>query len=164
MIGNGMSLRRAVREQSKALVRETVRAGLLAGLAMIPFAAIFRARGLRVNEYGRKTLALVISNEGPTAHWVLVFVQHLVISVIAAAPLVWLLTRIRGRPARILLGTLYGALFYALVNAWALPQLFGDPSPLALGFEVVYPSLVIHVVYGLVLGRVTRPRLHDERR
>ena len=46
------------------LGRASVRAGTAAGLAMIPFAAVFRARGLRVNEYGRKTL----SGSGPESN------------------------------------------------------------------------------------------------
>ena len=148
----------SARDRTDSWVRETMRGGLLAGVAMIPFAAIFRARGLRVNEYGRKTLALLITNEGPTAHWLLVFTQHLVISVVVAAPLIWILRAIRGRAARMLVGTLYGSVFYLLVNAQALPWLFGDPSPFELGFDVVYPSLVIHVVYGFVLGCVAWSR------
>ena len=158
MSGFRAPLRDPVRDRTGSWGRETMRAGVLAGLAMIPFAAIFRARGLRVNEYGRKTLALLISHESPTVHWLLVFTQHLVISVVAAAPLIWILQRIQGRAARILLGTLYGSCFYVLVNAQALPSLFGDPSPFELGFEVVYPSLVIHTVYGFVLGCVAWSR------
>lgn len=163
MNGCHESRERPIGRELRALTREAVRAGLLAGLAMIPFAAVLRAQGLRVNEYGRKTLALLVSNEGPMAHGLLVFVQHLFISVLAAAPLIGILVSIRSRAVRVLVGTLYGALFYACVNAWALPRLFGDPLPLELGFEVVYPSLLIHVVYGFVLGYATRSRNAAER-
>lgn len=163
MNGQRPSPRIPIGDRIEALAREATRAGLLAGLAMIPFAAVFRARGLRVNEYGRKTLALFVSGEGPTAHWIFVFVQHLFISVIAAVPLIWLLAAIQGRAARISIGTLYGVFFYAVVNAWALPRLFGDPLPYRLGLEVVYPSLAIHVVYGFVLGCATRTQSDAER-
>jgi len=40
-------------------VRDVLRSGTIGGLAMIPFGAVFHAMGLRVNEYGRKTLALL---------------------------------------------------------------------------------------------------------
>jgi hypothetical protein len=123
---------------------------------MIPFAALFRARGLRINEYGRKTLELLVGEVAPPLHTVLTFVQHLLISWLAAIPLLWLLPRIRSRPSRVLAGAAYGAGFYAVANSWALPLLFGDPTPWELGFETVYPSLAVHLVYGLVIGWAAR--------
>jgi hypothetical protein len=141
-----------------ALLREALRSGTLAGLAMIPFAALFRATGLRINEYGRKTLELVFGELAPPLHGVLTFAQHLLISWCAALPLLLLLERTPARGRRVLVGALYGAAFYAVVNAWALPRYFGDPTPWQLGFETVTPSLAIHLVYGVVIGLVARPR------
>lgn len=146
-------------DRVRALVREALRAGTVAGLAMIPFAAVFRFRGLRVNEYGRKTLELLVVVANPALHFLLTLAQHLVISWIAAVPLIWALSRIEGRRRRVLIGAAYGAAFYAAVNAWALPRYFGDRTPWEMGFETVYPSLVIHLVYGVVLGLVARPGL-----
>jgi uncharacterized membrane protein YagU involved in acid resistance len=123
---------------------------------MIRFAALFRAQGLRINEYGRKTLELVVGEVAPPLHTLLTFVQHMLISVFAALPLLWLLARVEGRGRRVAVGTLYGAVFYAAFNAWALPLYFGDPTPWALGFDTVYPSLAIHLVYGAVIGLVAR--------
>ena len=144
----------------KGLVRAALRAGIPAGLAMIPAAAIFRARGLRVNEYGRKTLDLLVGEVAPALHFGLTFVQHLVISVVAAVPLLVLFDRVApSRRARILLGTVYGAGFYVVMNSLALPLAFGDPTPWALGLETVYPSLTIHLIYGAVLGAVAPERL-----
>jgi hypothetical protein len=139
------------------LIREALRCGTLAGLAMIPFAALFRARGLRINEYGRKTLELVVGPVAEPLHTALSFVQHLGISWVAAIPLLLVLRRIPGRASRVLVGALYGTGFYAVANAWALPRLFGDPTPWELGIETVYPSLVVHLVYGFVIGWVARP-------
>ncbi len=134
----------------------------LAGLAMIPFAAAFRARGLRVNEYGRKTLELLFGEVGPPLDVLLAFAQHLVISWLAAVPLLVFFSRGRAwagdRRARMLLGAAYGAGFYVVLNSFALPVAFGDPTPWALGLETVYPSLTIHVVYGAVLGAMARAR------
>lgn len=146
----------ASREKMIALLRETLRSGTLAGLAMIPFAALFRARGLRVNEYGRKTLELVVGDVSPALHYVLTFAQHLLISCVAAIPLLLVFSRIDGRPTRLLVGALYGAAFYVVVNSFALPLYFGDRTPWELGVETVYPSLAIHVVYGIVLGATVR--------
>lgn len=132
---------------------------------MIPAAAIFRARGLRVNEYGRKTLDLVVGDVAPPLHLVLTFVQHLVISMLAALPLLLLFERFfqadAERRTRILFGAAYGAGFYVVMNSLALPLAFGDPTPWALGFETVYPSLAIHLIYGAVLGWTVRPRAHE---
>lgn len=138
------------------LGREALRIGTIAGLAMIPFAAVFRASGLRVNEYGRKTLELAFGELAAPFHFLLTFVQHLLISWVAALPLLWWIGRIADRPRRIGAGAVYGAGFYAVVNAFALPRLFGDPSPWALGVDTVYPSFVIHVVFGVVIGAFAR--------
>jgi len=139
-----------------ALIGEALRAGTLAGLAMIPFAAAFRASGLRVNEYGRKTLALLVGDVSPPLHTLLTFVQHLAISWLVAVPLLVLLPHGLARRLRLLTGAVYGAAFYVAVNSLALPFAFGDPTPWELGFATVYPSLFIHLVYGIVIGWVAR--------
>ncbi len=140
----------------RALARETLRSGTLAGLAMIPFATLFRAFGLRINEYGRKTLALFVGDVAPPLHYAFSFVQHLFISWFVAVPLLWFLGRIDERRARVMIGAAYGAAFYVVVNSWALPRYFGDPTPWALGVAAVCPSLAIHLVYGVVLGLAVR--------
>lgn len=134
------------------MLREALRTGTLAGLAMIPFAAVFRAVGLRINEYGKKTLELVVGPVAEPLHTVLTFVQHMLISWCVAVLLLLLLARIEDRRVRVAVGAGYGAAFYVVVNSWALPLWFGDPTPWALGFETVYPSLLIHLVYGVVVG------------
>ena len=144
------------RDGRVALVREMLRSGTIAGLAMIPFAALFRALGLRINEYGRKTLELIVGPVASPLHEVLTFAQHLLISWFAAVPLLLILVRISDRSTRMVVGALYGAAFYVVMNSWAMPLYFGDPTPWALGFETVYPSLVIHLVYGVVLGLTAR--------
>ena len=148
-------------ETRRAWIREVLRSGLLAGLAMVPFAAIFRARGLRVNEYGRKTLELLVGPVDEPARTALSFAQHLVISCVVAVPILLLLARVARRRDRIGLGVVYGAVFYVVVNSLLLPFAFGDPTPWRLGFETVYPSLFIHLVYGLVIGWAARPPARD---
>jgi uncharacterized membrane protein YagU involved in acid resistance len=138
------------------VLRETLRTGTIAGLAMIPFAALFRSFGLRVNEYGRKTLALAVGDVAPPLHTVLTFAQHLLISWVAALPLLLALRFVPTRRARVLTGAVYGAGFYVVMNSLALPLAFGDPTPWQLGFETVYPSLFIHLVYGVAIGLVAR--------
>lgn len=140
----------------RMLTREALRTGTAAGLAMIPFAAVFRASGLRINEYGSKTLGLLVGQVEPPLHYLLTFVQHLFISWIVAVPLLLLLHRFSQRRDRVRIGLIYGAGFYVVVNALALPFAFGDPTPWQLGFETVYPSLVVHLVYGFVIGLLAR--------
>lgn len=77
--------------------------------------------------------------------------------MVAAPLLPWLDGRAR-TGARLLSGLAYGAVFYVAVNSLALPIAFGDPTPWSLGFSVVYPSLVIHLVYGLTAAWVAPRR------
>ena len=144
------------RDALRALVREALRAGTAAGLAMVPFAALFRFFDLRVNEYGRKTLQLLVGDVAPLPGFALTLAQHLVISWVAAVPLLLLLAGVSGRGARLSAGAVYGAGFYVAVNSLALPIAFGDPTPWQLGFATVAPSLVVHVVYGLVVAITAR--------
>jgi uncharacterized membrane protein YagU involved in acid resistance len=140
------------------LVREAVRTGTIAGLAMVPFAAVFQRFGLRVNEYGRKTLALAVGDVPAPLHVLLTLIQHLAISWVVAAPLLlWIEGRSRKRD-RLVLGLAYGAIFYVVVNSLALPMAFGDSTPWELGLAFVYPSFVIHLVYGFTVAVVARPR------
>lgn len=138
------------------LARESLRSGTLAGIAMIPFAALFQRHGLRVNEYGRKVLGLLAGDVPPALHYLLTFALHLVISWTVAAPLLWMLARFAGPRARVAVGLLYGAVFYGVVNSLALPIAFGDPTPWQLGFATVYPSLVVHLVFGAVVALTAR--------
>jgi len=123
---------------------------------MIPFAALFRFLGLRINEYGPKTLELVVGPVAPPWQHVLTLGQHLSISWLATLPLLLLLRRSARRGGRLTIGLAYGAAFYVVVNSWGLPLYFGDPTPWALGFETVLPSLVVHLVYGAGVGLVAR--------
>jgi uncharacterized membrane protein YagU involved in acid resistance len=141
-----------------ALIRRTLRTGTVAGIAMIPFGVVFRIFGLRINEYGRKTLTLVVGEVRPPGAIVLTLLQHLVISWIVAVPLLFLLERIAQRRTRVLVGMAYGAAFYAIVNSLALPFAFGDPMPWQLGLDAVYSSLTVHLVYGAVIALTADPR------
>ena len=132
------------------VIREAFRTGTVGGLVMIPFALLFRSLGLRVNEYGRKTIEFVVGEVTPPLDSLLALVQHLAISWVVAVPLLLLL----GRFSR---GLTYGAGFYVAVNSLALPLAFGDPTPWRLGFTVVYPSLVIHLAYGFTVALFARP-------
>lgn len=123
---------------------------------MIPFAAVFRGVGLRINEYGNKTLELVVGDITGPAHYALTFVQHMVISWFAALPLLLCLGLLARKRDRVLAGGVYGAGFYVVVNSLVLPLAFGDSTPWQLGFETVYPSLVVHLVYGIVVALLAR--------
>jgi len=139
------------------LAGEALRAGTAGGLAMIPFAAVFQRMGLRINEYGKKTLALLLGDLTAPVHHVFTFIQHLVISWVVAVPLLLLLNGCPRKRDRLLLGLAYGGAFYIAVNSLALPLAFGDATPWRLGFAVVYPSLVIHLVYGCTVALLARP-------
>ncbi len=141
----------------RAVVREALRSGTIAGVAMIPFAAVFRSFGLRVNEYGPKTLQLLVADAPAPFQSLLILIQHIVISWFAAVPLVVGLSGTSDRPIRVLVGALYGAAFYIVVNSLALPFAFGDATPWSLGLVTVYPSLIVHVVFGVAVALGARP-------
>jgi hypothetical protein len=134
----------------RRLVLESIRAGTIAALAMIPFGLAFRALGLRIGHYGPKFAALFVTDPGPAY----LFLQHILIGWVSALPLVALLGRRSLRSAPIAIGAAYGALYYLVVNALALPLYFGDPLPWQLGVMTVLPSLVIHVVFGIACAWV----------
>jgi uncharacterized membrane protein YagU involved in acid resistance len=87
-------------------------------------------------------------------------VEHLLISVAMALPLVVLVGR-TARRSPLLLGALYGAAVWLVVNSLLLPAAFGRPTPWRLGWSAIWPSLMVHVIYGtvaaMVAGRSSRP-------
>lgn len=125
-------------------------AGTVAALAMMPFGLAFRLAELRVGHYGPKFAALYADKPGP----LLLFCQHLVLGWLSAVPLVAALDPPPGRARARALGVLYGLLYYVLINALVLPLYFGDALPWQLGLAIVLPSLVVHVVFGLVVAEV----------
>lgn len=136
----------------RLILKQSVWAGTVAALAMMPFGAAFRAAGLRVGHYGPKFAGLFVVDPGPA----FLFAQHILLGWISALPLVaWLVLR-PGRHSPVLLGTLYGIGYYMAVNALALPIYFGDRLPWTLGIATVLPSLTVHAVFGAVIGFMCR--------
>lgn len=129
---------------SIALLKESVRSGTIAALAMMPFGFLFKLVGLRVGHYGPKVAGLLFGE--PTQF--VQFIQHLVIGWVSALPLLVILVRFRDLAPAIVIGAVYGVVYYVLVNSLALPLFFGDTTPWLLGLSVIYPSLVIHIVFG----------------
>ncbi len=115
---------------------------------MMPFGAVFRALEMRVGHYGPKFAALYLADPGPVA----LFVQHLVLGWVSAVVLVLLPLHRMSAAVGLAVGLAYGALYYAAVNALALPRYFGDPLPWNLGPAVVLPSLVVHLVFGAAVA------------
>ena len=134
------------------LAREALRSGTLAAVVMMPFGLAFRALGLRVNEYGMKTIAALFGAVSPRAGFALFVVEHFLIAWTAAVPLLLALRLAPEKFPPLLVGAAYGAGFYGVVNSLALPWLFGDPTPWQLGFAVVAPSLTVHLAYGISIA------------
>ena len=131
---------------------QSVVAGTVGAIAMMPAGFIFRALQMRVGHYGPKFAELYLSSPGPAA----LFVQHIVLGWISAVPLALLpLHRMTGLTVS-LVGAAYGALYYVVVNALALPIYFGDSLPWSLGWSVVVPSLSVHVVFGVAVAHTVQ--------
>lgn len=147
---------RAGSRTATALLREVLRSGSIAAVAMIPFGLAFRALGLRVNEYGMAVIGALFGHLPSGARFVLFVIEHFVIAWMAAIPLLLALRVAPRKFPALLLGALYGAGFYVAMNSLALPWIFGDPTPWQLGFDVIYPSLTLHLVYGLSIAVTAR--------
>ena len=135
-----------------ALLIETLRSGTIASLAIMPLGWLFKTIGLRIGHYGPKFAALFIENP---QIWHLL-VQHLLIGWLSTLPLLLILLYIGRTSWWLLAGALYGAMFYVLVNSFALPLYFGDPTPWQLGWPTIYPSLVGHIAFGLSIALTSR--------
>ena len=135
-----------------ALLIETLRSGTIASLAIMPLGWLFKTIGLRIGHYGPKFAALFI--EDPQIWHLLV--QHLLIGWLSTLPLLLILLYIGRTSWWLLAGALYGAVFYVLVNSFALPLYFGDPTPWQLGWATIYPSLVGHIAFGLSIALTSR--------
>lgn len=123
-------------------------AGTVGALAMMPVGFFFRALELRVGHYGPKFASLYIENPGQAV----LFTQHLVLGWISALPLCLIpLQRLSGLTV-VAVGSLYGVIYYVLVNSLGLPLYFGDPLPVELGVSYIIPSLVTHIVFGAAVA------------
>lgn len=119
---------------------------------MIPVGLFFFLLGLRVNEYGIRLIQTFFGELPDAMRFVLFGVEHFLISWTVSVPLLLALAALRDSVPALLLGTIYGFGLYVTVNSLALPWIFGDPTPWHLGLDVVYPSLIVHLVYGAVIA------------
>lgn len=140
----------------EGLARETVRSGTIASIAMIPFGLVFQLLGLRVGHYGKKLLEVFLTNYSEMTFRMLMFIEHFVIGWLSAAPLLVLLVLLKKRLPAWAVGAMYGLGYYVVLNSFALPLFFGDQTPWTLGFSVMYPSLVIHIVFGVSIALTSR--------
>ncbi len=136
----------------RAIAAESVVSGTVAALAMMPAGFVFRALEMRVGHYGPKFAALYMSSPGAVA----LFAQHIVLGWLSAVPLALLRLHEMSLATASVVGAAYGALYYVLVNSLALPIYFGDELPWRLGWATVVPSLVVHLVFGVVAAVVIR--------
>ena len=138
------------------LLKETLRSGVIAALVMMPFGLFFKKMGLRMNEYGPKTIQLIFGDLQPGPQITFGIIEHFLISWMVAVPLLLVLLWTFKRISALLVGSLYGIVFYVIMNSLALPWFFGDPTPWQLGFETIYPSLLVHTIYGLSVALTSR--------
>ena len=142
----------SVNMSQTALLKETIRSGTIAAIVMMPFGFLFKALDLRVGHYGPKLGEFLFGLQPQPWMQGLLLVQHLVIGWLSAIPLLLFWKSTFPRPVSVTDGLLYGALYYLTINAFALPLSFGDAFLWRLGWLYVYPSLVVHLVFGLSIA------------
>lgn len=136
----------------KDLAKESLRSGSIASIAMIPFGILFQFLGLRVGHYGKKLLEVFFTDLAATPFRMLMFAEHFVIGWLSAAPLLVLLVLVKTHVPAWAMGMIYGTAYYVVLNSLLLPWSFGEQTPWALGFSVMYPSLIIHIVFGVSIA------------
>ena len=146
------------------LIRESLRSGTIASLAMIPFGLSFRALDMRVGFYGEKLMLAMFSGLDGPALRVAVMIEHFIIGWLTAWPLLLAMVYLRERIAEPLVGLAYGIGYYVVINAWLLPLAFNDPSPWQLGWQTVVPSLVVHIVFGVSIALTGQKFTRNSRR
>jgi uncharacterized membrane protein YagU involved in acid resistance len=135
---------KAAQPSIKRAAAQTIRAGTVDGLAMIPVGLALRyGFGATVNVYGELVVERI---PGRVVPWAL-FVEHFLISWVLAGPVVWLMSR----PPRVsvtttIMGVAYGAAIWVRINSLALPFAFGRPTPWEIGLPAIWPSLTVHTV------------------
>lgn len=128
------------------LLTRSIVAGTAGGLAMIPYGLVLLlVLDKHVNVYGSLLARLLF---GPPAPWSLALV-HFATSCVLALPLVYLLAWRGNRPAWEL-GAAYGAAIWLAFNSLLLPILFSRSSAWQLGWSAIWPSLSVHLLYGIV--------------
>lgn len=140
----------------KGLVKESIRSGTIASIAMVPFGFLFQLLGLRVGHYGKKLLEAFFADLPEQTFRLLLIVQHFAIGWISAAPLLIALVWVGHRHPGWFVGGIYGAVYYVVLNSLVLPLSFGDRTPWQLGFSVIYPSLIVHIVFGISIGLTSK--------
>jgi hypothetical protein len=130
------------------LLKESILSGTIASIVMMPIGFMFQHFGLRVGHYGPKLAALLFTEPGPF----ILLSQHLLIGWISTLPLLLILLRLHSLSSPVTIGAAYGMAYYVLVNSLALPLYFGDLTPWQTGFNVIYPSLIVHMIFGASIG------------
>lgn len=136
----------------KPWLRETLRSGTIASLVMMLPGFFFQWVGWRVGHYGPKVAAWFMDTPTPP----FLFAQHLVIGWLSTWPLLLWMVHTRAGRRPLWAGAAYGASYYVAINSLALPLVFGDRLPWALGFQTVLPSLLVHIAFGASIGLTAR--------
>lgn len=117
-------------------LRDILAAGAAGGAAMVPLGiALELGAGHDVNVYGELTVEAVF---GRAPGWALLL-EHVLISLMLAVPLVFAVDRRGGVPA-VAIGLLYGGGAWLVLNSLLLPAVFARPTPWTLGWEASGPA------------------------
>ena len=135
-----------------SIIKQTIWSGTIAALVMIPPGILFKYFDLHIGNYGPKFGAFLFGEINP----IMLFIQHIIISCLSAVPLIILFAKTSCKRIPILTGIIYGVIYYLVVNSLVLPISFKDQTPWELGFNYIYPSLVIHIIYGASVGFTSR--------
>ncbi len=145
-------LQTPTRRQLLRLVSLAGIAGLAGGVSMVPVAIVLkRVLGYSLNIYGELVVEWILGRSSILA----LVLEHLVISWLLAIPLAAVLLWF-GRRVPVWGGVAYGAGLWLALNSLALPALFSWPTPWALGWSAIWPSLAIHVLYGVATATALR--------
>ncbi len=149
------TIRRAAAPSLLGIAALAFLSGLAGGIAMVPVGVLLkRGLGYPLNVYGEILLERVLGRASPAA----LAIEHFAISWCMAVPPAALTQRTMSK-VPFWGGMAYGAAIWLVLNSLALPLVFARPTPWSLGWTAIWPSLLIHLLYGAVtfatLRRVT---------
>lgn len=138
-----------------ALLARGVATGAVGGLVMIPIGLFLTVIGYPVGLYSERVAVWLLGFTTPSV----VFIEHMAISSSLAVVLVLASAAAIRRWSSgqaLAWGAGYGAVIWLVVNSLVLPVVFGEATPWELGFAAVWPSLLVHVIFGAVVEALAR--------
>ncbi|MBN1201934.1 MAG: hypothetical protein JXJ20_08780 [Anaerolineae bacterium] len=128
---------------------EVLQSGAIAAVIMLGVVGVFYVMGPRADQLGLDLIQVVLGKQPTWLRYTLFAAEHFVLSWLLTLPLLCVLIGTRKRYQPLAVGAVFGAAVYVICYSLLLPLALGKETPWQYGFERVYPSLVVHLAFGM---------------